>query len=70
MNCFRGNISAIDRKPEQTRLYELNREARLTITRETARCQWRGESMDYSHAIESMQFLDSRAPATVLQSSA
>ena len=56
--CFRGNISA---------LYELNREANLAITSETARCQWRGETMDYSHAIESMQFLDSKAAEGALQ---
>ena len=33
----------------------------LAVTRETARCQWHGETMDYSMAIESMQFLDSKA---------
>ena len=52
VNCFRGNILA---------LHQLNRAAGLAITSKTARCQWRGETMDYSHAIESMQFLDSRA---------
>ena len=61
VNCFRGNISA---------LYALTRGAGLAITRETARCQWRGETMDYSHAIESMQFLDSKAPAPVLHGTA
>jgi hypothetical protein len=55
-NCFRGNILG---------LYELNREASVAITRETARCQWRGERMDYSHAIESMQFLESRGAQPV-----
>ena len=35
----------------------------LSITAETARCQWHGESMDYSHAIESMQFLEREAAA-------
>jgi hypothetical protein len=33
----------------------------LAITAETSRCQWHGESMDYSQAIEAMQFLDSKA---------
>ena len=36
-------------------------DASLSITAETSRCQWRGESMDYSMAIESMQFLESKA---------
>jgi hypothetical protein len=35
----------------------------LTITAETSRCQWHGESMGYSQAIESMQFLESKAAA-------
>jgi len=35
--------------------------ANLSITAETSRCQWRGESMDYSQAIEAMQFLESKA---------
>jgi hypothetical protein len=30
----------------------------LSITPETSRCQWRGESMAYSQAIEAMQFLE------------
>ena len=36
-------------------------EANLKITADTGRCQWRGERMDYSQAIEGMQFLDQRA---------
>ena len=63
--CFRGNIS----RPNQTysgfdetlRLYLLNREAKLKITAETGRCQWRGETMDYSQAIEAMQVLEHKA---------
>jgi hypothetical protein len=36
----------------------------ITITDdETGRCQWRGEDMDYSQAIEAMQFLEHRASA-------
>ena len=62
VNCFRGNISVLNPNPEHPALYDLNREASLAITHETARCQWRGETMDYSHAIESMQFLESKAP--------
>jgi hypothetical protein len=30
----------------------------LSITAETSRCKWLGESMDYSQAIEAMQVLD------------
>jgi hypothetical protein len=63
--CFRGNISRS--KPEANkgfeetlRVYMLNREAALVITPETAQCQWHGESMDYSTAIEAMQFLEER----------
>jgi len=43
------------------RSYLKKREPNLSITAETSRCQWRGESMDYSQAIEAMQFLESRA---------
>jgi hypothetical protein len=54
---FRGNNSP----PQETpRLHMLNREAGLTITKETSRCQWLGERMDYSTAIEAMQFLEQR----------
>jgi hypothetical protein len=58
--CFRGNIShARDTGFEETlRLHMLNREAGLAINAETSRCQWRGERMDYSMAIEAMQFLE------------
>jgi hypothetical protein len=64
--CFRGNISrpqpAADRGFEETpRLYGLNRDTGLKITPETGRCQWLGESMDYSTAIEAMQFLEQKA---------
>jgi hypothetical protein len=65
--CFRGNISppsqAYPGFDETLRLYLLNREAKLEITAETARCQWRGEGMDYSQAIEAMQFLVQKASA-------
>jgi hypothetical protein len=69
--CFRGNISRERPAPypgfeETLRLHILNRDAGVTITAETGRCQWRGESMDYSTAIEAMQFLEQRtstAPA-------
>ena len=65
--CFRGNISTPHATPspgfeETLRLYLLNRDAGLAITRETGRCQWRGESMDYSQAIEAMQSLEHHAP--------
>ena len=46
---------------ESLRDYLEKHEPGLSITSETARCQWHGESMDYSHAIESMQFLERKA---------
>jgi hypothetical protein len=66
--CFRGNISRPRPAPdlgfeETLRLHMLNREAGVAITPDTGRCQWRGERMDYSMAIESMQFLEQRAGA-------
>jgi hypothetical protein len=63
--CFRGNISPPSAPypgfEETLRLYMLNREARLSITAQTGRCQWRGETMDYSQAIEAMQFLERKS---------
>jgi hypothetical protein len=56
--CFRGNISRAD-----VHLPSLSREAGLAITPETAKCQWHGESMDYSTAIEAMQFLEEKNSA-------
>jgi hypothetical protein len=68
--CFRGNISqpsqAYPGFDETLRLYLLNREAKLKITAETGRCQWHGESMDYSQAIEAMQFLEHKASASAV----
>jgi hypothetical protein len=52
--CFCGNISAAD-------LDVAHRDAGLTITADTGRCQWLGERMDYSVAIEAMQFLEQKA---------
>jgi hypothetical protein len=46
---------------ESLRGYMRTHDPALSITAETSRCQWHGESMDYSHAIESMQFLENRA---------
>ena len=43
--------------------YLREQEPGLAITTATSRCQWRGESMDYSQAIESMQFLEGKAAA-------
>jgi hypothetical protein len=64
--CFRGSNSRPQRAwdlgfEETLRLYMLNREAGVAITPETSRCQWLGERMDYSMAIEGMQFLEQRA---------
>lgn len=42
-------------------LGELNREAGLEIDSRTSRCRWLGERMDYSMAIEAMQWLEQRA---------
>src|SRR5687768_7010967 len=53
--CFRGNNSTDG-------FEETLREKGLAITAETARCQWHGERMDYSTAIEAMHFLDSKEP--------
>jgi hypothetical protein len=66
--CFRGNNSrpAAAGYPgfeETLRLHMLNRAAGLAITPETSRCQWLGERMDYSMAIEGMQFLEQKAAA-------
>jgi hypothetical protein len=36
-------------------------EPELSITAATARCRWLGETMDYSQAIEAMQFLQNKA---------
>jgi len=56
--CFRGNIS---RPSAPLALSMLNRQQGLEITHDTGRCQWLGERMDYSFAIEAMQFLDDKA---------
>ncbi len=68
--CFRGNNSRPKAAPypgfeETLRLHLLNREAGLAITAETGRCQWQGERMDYSTAIEAMQFLEQKAGASI-----
>jgi len=67
--CFRGNISRPKPAPypgfeETLRLYLLSREAGVTITPKTSRCRWLGERMDYSMAIEGMQFLEQKAAPT------
>jgi hypothetical protein len=51
---FSGNVVSL-----QTHLRTL--EPELAITADTAKCQWRGETMDYSQAIEAMQFLEHKA---------
>jgi hypothetical protein len=67
---FRGNIPLARPVPaadvsfeEVLRIHMLNREAGLHIDGETSRCRWLGEPMDYSQAIEGMQFLRDRAAA-------
>ena len=64
--CFRGNFSRSGDSTEcgfetSLRDYLTKHEPGLSITSETARCQWRGESMNYSQAIEGMQFLERKA---------
>jgi hypothetical protein len=59
--CFRGNISQPAGNvgfEDSLRDYLRKREPGLSITAETSRCQWRGETMDYSQAIEAMQVLE------------
>ncbi len=65
-HCFRGNISPLSRPAENTfddglETYLRKHEPGLSITSETARCQWSGGTMDYSQAIEAMQLLETRA---------
>jgi hypothetical protein len=69
-HCFRGNIlparQSSDRGFEDClRDYLLKHEPGLAIDADTSRCQWRGESMDFSQVIEGMQWLDSKAAAQV-----
>jgi hypothetical protein len=64
--CFRGSVAAAepDASFEETlRIHVLNLEAGLAIDAKTSRCRWLGESMDYSQAIEGMQFLRDRDAA-------
>jgi hypothetical protein len=66
MKCFRGNIlsplqSSYRGFEESLREYMRTQDPGLSITAETSRCQWHGESMDYNQAIESMQFLERKA---------
>ncbi len=68
LKCFRGNIlthvhSTYSGFEQSLESYMKPRAPGLTITPETSRCQWHGESIDYSQAIESMQFLESKAAA-------
>jgi hypothetical protein len=66
--CFSGNISPTPADPyagfeDSLRIYLSNREAGLEIDATTSRCGWRGEPMDYSQAIEAMQFLEHKKEA-------
>ncbi len=54
---FRGNVAHSENLQRHLRTLE----PELSITANTARCQWRGETMDYSQAIEAMQFLEHKA---------
>ena len=60
---FRGSVqhapastSVVDDFEETLRWHMLQRHPELKIDTNTSRCGWRGESMDYNQAIESMQF--------------
>jgi hypothetical protein len=64
--CFRGNISPPTQSTyrgfeDSLRDYLMKHEPGLSITSQTSRCQWRGETMDYSQAIEAMQLLEHTA---------
>ena len=64
--CFRGNTlapvpSTYRGFEDSLQDYLRKHEPGLTITPETSRCGWRGETMDYSQAIEAMQFLEHKA---------
>jgi len=65
VKCFRGNIwppvHSTCAFEDSLRDYMKAYDPGLSITAETSRCQWRGESMGYSQAIEAMQFLESKA---------
>ena len=65
VKCFRGNILPLAHSTcdfeDSLRDYMKTHDPGLSITAETSRCQWRGESMDYSQAVEAMQFLESKA---------
>ena len=61
---FRGNSAPITADSLET----LNRERGLAIDARTSRCRWTGESMDYSQAIEWMQFEDAAAACLVRRS--
>ncbi|HUO67191.1 MAG TPA: hypothetical protein VMV37_06630 [Gammaproteobacteria bacterium] len=54
--CFRGNNSDLA-------LESMNGAAGLTIDARTSRCRWLGERMDYSLAIEGMQWREANAAA-------
>jgi len=54
--CFRGNNSG-------QAIESLNLDAGLSIDARTSRCRWLGERMDYSLAIEGMQWREANAAA-------
>lgn len=56
VRCFRGNNS-------ERALESLNVDAGLAIDARTSRCRWLGERMDYSLAIEGMQWREANAAA-------
>jgi len=66
--CFRGNNSGVTRSGPPTddsstalRAHLQRLAPDLHIDASTSRCRWLGERMDYSLAIEGMQFLSDRA---------
>ena len=66
--CFRGSISSpltpsCSSFEDCLQDYLRKHEPGLAITPDTSRCQWLGESMDYSQAVEAMQFLERKATA-------
>jgi hypothetical protein len=66
--CFRGNklphaLPHTQDTPTERALEALNRSAGLAIDAQTSRCRWLGERMDYSVAIEGLQWRDANAAA-------
>jgi hypothetical protein len=58
---FRGNIGGLGERAADIAV--ANRAVGIAIDARTARCRWLGEPLDYSLAIEGMQWRDARPAA-------